>query len=201
MTTINFTNDFANELAALRPSLIKYAHLQLRNTEWAEDVVSETIIAALQKPQAFEGKAQLKTWLVGILKHKVLDVFRAQSKTASIFESSSDDGDEQSQADAIDKLLFNSNSHYVSPPSFWGDPEAAYTQKTFLDVLDACVNKLPASQGRALMMRDWLELTTQEICKELAVTETNINVLLCRARSRLNECLNLNWFSSAKAAK
>ena len=190
---------FTDDIAALRPSLLKYAHLQLRNNEWAEDVVSETIIAALEKPQAFAGRSQLKTWLVGILKHKVLDVFRAQSKTASVFTSFDEDG-EGSQADAIDALLFKSDSHYINKPSFWGDPEAAFTQKTFMDVLDACVNKLPVAQGRALMMRDWLELSTAEMCKEMAVTETNMHVLLSRARSRLNECLNLNWFNATKTA-
>ena len=198
MTSLSATDQYATDLAALRPSLLKYAHLQLRNTEWAEDVVSETIIAALEKPQAFAGRSQLKTWLVGILKHKVLDVFRAQSKTASIFTYVDEDG-EGSQADAIDALLFNSSSHYINSPSFWGDPEAAFTQKTFMDVLDACVNKLPANQGRALMMRDWLELKTIDMCKELGVTETNLHVLLSRARSRLNECLNLNWFNAALA--
>ena len=198
MTTPAAANQYAQDLAALRPSLLKYAHLQLRNSEWAEDVVSETIIAALEKPQSFAGRSQLKTWLVGILKHKVLDVFRAQSKTASIFAYVDEDG-EGSQADAMDALMFSSDSHYINKPSFWGDPEAAFTQKTFLDVLDTCVNKLPVNQGRALMMRDWLELKTADMCKELNVSETNLHVLLSRARSRLNECLNLNWFNTANA--
>jgi DNA-directed RNA polymerase specialized sigma24 family protein len=59
------------DVAEQRGYLLKFARLQLRNEAWAEDAVSETLLAALAKPQAFSGRAQLRTWLVGILKHKV----------------------------------------------------------------------------------------------------------------------------------
>lgn len=70
--------DFEAELVAQRSYLMRFARLQLRNETWAEDAVSETLLAALARPQAFGGRAQLKTWLVGILKHKIIDALRAR---------------------------------------------------------------------------------------------------------------------------
>ena len=68
--------DLERQLAALRPSLLAIARLQLRNDAWAEDAVSETIVAALEGARGFAAQSQLKTWVVGILKHKIIDQFR-----------------------------------------------------------------------------------------------------------------------------
>jgi DNA-directed RNA polymerase specialized sigma24 family protein len=70
----------ADDLADHRSYLLRFARLQLRNDAWAEDAVSETLLAALTKPQAFAQRSQLKTWLVGILKHKVIDLLRERRR-------------------------------------------------------------------------------------------------------------------------
>ena len=80
---------FEHQVADLRVYLLKFARLQLRNDAWAEDAVSETLLAALSKPQAFEARSQLKTWLVGILKHKIVDVLRQRGREV-VLESDSD---------------------------------------------------------------------------------------------------------------
>ena len=67
------------------------------------------------------------------------------------------------------------------------------------EILEACASKLPASQGRLFLMREWLELSSEEICKELDLTATNLYVQLHRARLRLRECLELNWFAHPRA--
>ena len=85
-------NDFAAQVQALRPPLLRFARNQLRNDAWAEDAVSETLLAALEKPQSFGGQSQLKTWLVGILKHKVIDQLRRHTREATVL-SSDDDAD------------------------------------------------------------------------------------------------------------
>ena len=185
-------SDFARQLEALRPQLMRYARSQLRNEAWAEDAVSDTLLAALQKPQAFAGASQLKTWLVGILKHKLVDQLRRQSREATVL-----DGED---AEDVDDLLFDATGHWQSAPADWpDDPQASLGQRQFLAVLDACVEKLPPTQGRVFMMREWLELDTDEICKELAVSTTNLWVLLHRARLRLRECLQAHWFDAAAA--
>jgi RNA polymerase sigma-70 factor (TIGR02943 family) len=181
--------NFEQQLVACRGDLLRFARLQLRNDAWAEDVVSETILAALSKPQAFAQRSQLKTWLIGILKHKVIDALRLHGREVSA--SSSDDDD----TDPLEYLGFKADGHFSQAPADWGNPEQDLSSRQFLAVMDACVRQLPANQGRLFLMREWLELSSEEICKELDLTATNLYVQLHRARLRLRECLELNWFA------
>ena len=185
--------DFARQVQDLRPQLLRYARAQLRNEAWAEDAVSETLLAALERPGAFAGGSQLKTWLVGILKHKLIDQLRRHAREATVL-----DGED---AEDLDALLFDEHGHWRDSPADWNvQPEVLLGQRQFLVVLDACVDKLPPAQGRAFMMREWLELESEEICKALAVSPTNLWVLLHRARLRLRECLQQSWFNTQAAA-
>ena len=181
---------FEQQIVELRDYLMKFARLQLRNDAWAEDAVSETVLAALAKPQAFGNRSQLKTWLVGILKHKVIDAIRHHSREVSGLQSTEDD-----QADPMDYIAFKADGHFADVPADWGNPEQDLNSRQFFAVLETCAAKLPANQGRLFLMREWLELSSEEICKELQLTPTNRYVLLHRARLRLRECLDVNWFA------
>jgi RNA polymerase sigma-70 factor (ECF subfamily) len=177
-------------LENLRPTLLKIARLQLRNDAWAEDTVSETLLAALEGAAGFAGQSQVKTWVVGILKHKIIDQFRRGAREVSV-----DAQMEATGAESVEEL-YRPDGHRLYPPLDWGDPEAALSRTQFFDVLQACVERLPAVMGRVFMMREWLELDTGQICKELGITSTNCFVMLHRARLRLRECLEMNWFAS-----
>lgn len=192
MTADTALPDYYRQIEALRPALLKYARLQLRNPAWADDAVSDTLLAALEKPQAFAGQSQLKTWLIGILKHKLVDQIRKNSRELST-TAGSDDGED------LDELLFSADGHWRETQHDWGNPEDALRQVDFMRVLEACVEKLPGQQGRLFMMREWLELESDEICKELAITPTNLWVMLHRARLRLRECLQVGWFGANNA--
>ncbi len=184
--------NFAQQVESLRPQLMRYARSQLRNDAWAEDAVSDTLLAALERPQGFAGASALKTWLVGILKHKLIDQLRRHSREATVLD--------RDDAEDLDALMFDETGHWRETPVDWSDqPEALCGQKQFLAVLDACVETLPATQGRVFMMREWLELDTDEICKELTITTTNLWVLLHRARLRLRDCLQMSWFAPTAA--
>jgi RNA polymerase sigma-70 factor (ECF subfamily) len=185
---------FEQQIVELRDYLMRFARLQLRNDAWAEDAVSETVLAALAKPQAFGNRSQLKTWLVGILKHKVIDALRHHSRQVSGLDASDD-----AQADPLDFIAFKADGHFVEAPAEWGNPEQQASSRQFFEVLEACTTQLPTAQGRLFLMREWLELSVEEICKELALTPTNLYVQLHRARLRLRECLELNWFMKASA--
>ncbi len=185
--------DFARQVQALRPQLLRFARSQLRNEAWAEDAVSDTLLAALEKPQAFGGQSQLKTWLVGVLKHKVIDQLRRHHREAALLVSDDDED--------LDESLFDRSGHWRERPQDWGDPVAQCGQRQFIAVLEACCELLPPTQARVFMMREWLELETAEICKELQITPTNLWVLLHRARLRLRECLQQRWFSSGAAQR
>lgn len=174
----------------LRPVLVRFALLQLRNETLAEDVVQDALIAVLEKPDRFAGQSSLRTYVTGILKHKILDTLRV-AKREIHFEA--DDG--ESDADVID-ALFKPDGHTVDMPRSWGDPDATLEQKDFFRVLEICLERLPARTARIFMMREWLELETDEICKELRITTSNAWVMLYRARVQLRECLDLNWFGN-----
>ncbi len=183
-------SEFEEQLVALRDYLMRFARLQLRNEAWAEDAVSETLLAALAKPQAFQARSQLKTWLVGILKHKIIDAMR-QRKREVVLNTDPDDDN----TDPLEYMAFKADGHFAEKPADWGNPEQDLKNRQFMVVLDACTEKLPPAQGRLFLMREWLEMSSDDICKELGMTSTNLYVQLHRARLRLRECLELNWFA------
>ncbi|QDZ29169.1 sigma-70 family RNA polymerase sigma factor [Noviherbaspirillum sp. UKPF54] len=182
--------DLPRALESLRPALLRFAALQLRNDSLAEDVVQDTLIAVLEKPERFAGESSLRTYVTGILKHKIIDALRGARREVRI---EAEDG--QSDADAID-ALFKPDGHTVDMPRQWGDPGAALEQKDFFRVLELCLERLPPRNARIFMMREWLELDTDEICKELGISSSNAWVMLYRARIQLRECLDLNWFGN-----
>ena len=134
---------FEHQLVEHRDYLLRFARLQLRNETWAEDAVSETVLAALAKPHSFANRSQLKTWLVGILKHKVIDALRHHSREVCGLDNSDDD-----EADPLEYLGFKADGHFSQQPADWGNPEQQMTSRQFIEVLDACTNKLPSAQGR-----------------------------------------------------
>ncbi|MFM7331112.1 MAG: sigma-70 family RNA polymerase sigma factor [Brachymonas sp.] len=163
---------FEQDVAEQRVYLLKFARLQLRNEAWAEDAVSETLLAAIAKPQAFGGKAQLRTWLVGVLKHKVVDCLRANLREPNVADMRGNAEDDMSEGDLIDAIGFKQDGHFADKPADWGNPDQDLSQRQFMAVMDACISKLPAVQGRLFLMREWLELDAEEVCKTLNITST-----------------------------
>lgn len=176
------------ELAALRAPLLRFAMLQLRNAAVAEDVVSETMLALLEKPAAFEHRSSLRTYATGILKFKIIDTLRRRGREIAI-----EPDDDASVDDAID-ALFRADGHYVEPPPAWPQPEAAMQQREFFVVLQQCVERLPPRQARVFMAREWLEQDVAEICQALQISANHCGVMLFRARMQLRECLGQRWF-------
>ena len=194
MTT---TNDLHRQLEAMRPALLRFAQLQLRNQTLAEDAVQDALIAVLEKPERFAGHSSLRTYVTGILKYKIIDALRLTQRERQF--STQNEQDEQSDDDLVDSL-FLSNGHTRDMPLKWGDPDATREQKDFFRVMEICLEKLPPKTARIFMMREWLELETDEICKELGISASNAWVMLYRARLRLRECLDLNWFGNQATA-
>ena len=173
-----------------RSYLLRYAVLQLRNPEQAEDVVQETLLAALEGRARFAGGSSLKTWLTGILKHKILDAIRRKSRTQPLAPAGDDDHD------AVD-ALFKQDGHWQEMPATWGDPEQALENRKFWEIFELCSRLLPERTARVYMLREVMEMTTEEICQEFGITPTNLWVILHRARLVLRECLEIKWFGAA----
>jgi RNA polymerase sigma-70 factor (ECF subfamily) len=181
---------FAAELAAHRRYLLRVARLQLRDADLAEDVVQETIVAAVDAREGFTGRSSVKTWLTGILKHKIVDAIRQKQRQPIIAATLGD----ETNLDEFDPL-FKDNGAWEAPPADWGDPENALSRAEFMGIMDLCLERLPPNTARVFLMREVLELETHEICKELAITANNLWVILYRARMALRQCLEQNWFS------
>lgn len=176
----------------LQKDMLRFARLQLQNEAQAEDVVQEALLAALSKHETFAGRSSLKTWVFAILKNKIVDLIRQQSRTRNV----SAFGDEENTLDEAFEQLFLQNAHWAAEaaPQRWANPEENLREKNFWLIFDRCLDGLPKNTARVFMMREFLEMETAEICESLAITVSNCNVILHRARNALRQCLQKNWF-------
>ena len=169
--------------------LYRFALARVKDPSVAEDLVQETFLAGLGARKDFKGRSTTKTWLIAILKHKIVDHIRKKSR-----ERDSDKLD--SLTDDID-TNFTDRGHWRIRPTKWAkNPGKLYEQKEFMDVLYRCLGELPKRQSEAFILREMDELSTEEICKELDITATNSWVILYRARMLLRQCLETNWIDS-----
>lgn len=167
--------------------LYRYALARLGRAEAAEDLVQETFLAALRGRQQFQGNSSERTWLVGILKHKIIDQLRRQHREQPV----SDLG-----ADAADSELFDSKGHWKKMPRAWNAPDANLENAEFWTAFGRCLSKLPGRLAQAFSLREIDDLASREICETLAVTPGHLSVLLHRARLGLWRCLSANWFAN-----
>ena len=185
-----------NFLSEIRHDMIKFATLQLRDDALAEDVVQDALMGAMANAKGFSGRSALKTWVFAILRNKIIDQIRVKGRTTNVCALSSD----EASLDEAFESLFKSNAHWTpqSRPKNWGDPEESLRQQRFWDVFDACLKPLPENTARVFMMREFLEFETAEVCLELAITTSNCNVILHRARNGLRRCLESKWFAAGE---
>ncbi|MBE0508402.1 MAG: sigma-70 family RNA polymerase sigma factor [Marinospirillum sp.] len=187
---------YQQRLERLRPRLLAFARLQLRFDDQAEDAVQEALLAALNKLDSFDGRSQFETWVFGILRYKILDIFRYQKRRASWMLSE----EALPSEEELDRQ-FKSSGFWESDarPQAWGDPEEALTSSHFWRVFDACMIHLPDVPARVFSLRELMEVEICEICELLGITENNCSVILYRARMKLRQCLEKGWISEEKA--
>lgn len=178
----------------LRSQMLRFARLQLRDDHLAEDAVQEALVGALKNAGSFARKSALRTWVFSILKHKIADSLRYRQRVIA----SSELGDGELQDQVFMDALFKTNGHWhrAERPSHWTGPQGRVQSDHFWRVFDACLNGLPERQAQVFMMREFLELGSDEICRQLALSTSNLHVILYRARLRLRECLENSWFNS-----
>jgi RNA polymerase sigma-70 factor (ECF subfamily) len=179
---------FLNEV---RRQMLKFATLQLRDGQLAEDAVQEALVGALRNAASFGGRAAFKTWIFAILKNKIADTLRYKQRMVN---SSSLQREEDEDADFSE--LFDRKGFWQPDerPVAWGNPEASLREGQFWQVFEACLEGLPPKQARVFMMREFIELDADEICAELKLTSSNLYVLLHRSRLRLRECIENKWY-------
>lgn len=177
-------------LQDLRQQMIKFAFLQLSSLPQVEDVVQEALTSAFQHLDSFKGRAAFKTWVFSILKNKIIDVLRQKSRLVAISELFKDEESELS----VDEL-FDASGHWhkYEAPQAWQSPEEMIEQSDFWIIFEACLDHLPAKYAQVFMMREVIELSSNEICSKLELSISNFNVLMYRSRTRLRECLENKW--------
>lgn len=176
------------ELDSLRADMLRFARLQLDDPHLAEDAVQEALVGALRNAESFTRRASLKTWVFAILKHKIADILRGRYREPvqeNCKECASDDDE-----------LFDARGHWQAgvTPRKWGNTHELANSTQFWRVFDACLDALPTEQARVFMMREFIELDSAEICESLALSTSNLHVLLHRARLKLRTCLTEHWF-------
>lgn len=178
-------------LARVRPEMVSFARLQLGNDDEAEDAVQEALAGAFKNAANFRGEAALKTWIIAILKNKVADILRQRQRRPMV-ASQMQESDQEGALPAV----FDRKGMWrdAARPERWEDPEADLHSTQFLAVFDSCLNRLPPQQGRVFLMREVVELETDEICAELGLSVSNVHVILHRARLALRACLQIHWF-------
>ena len=173
--------------------LFKYAVFRLRDSSAAEDAVQETFLAALRAYERFQGRGSERTWLVGILKHKITDHFRRLMREAPI-------GEEQDQGPEHNEFFRGTGEwtgHWETDhaPSDWhATPADLLEQSDFFRVFHDCLAPLPTRTASAFTLREVDGLTSEEICEALSISVNNLWVMLHRARLHLRNCLEMNWF-------
>jgi len=177
-------NDWLNEHGDY---LYRFALARLRDPHQAEDAVQETMLAAIKSP-SFEGQSSARTWLTGILKHKIIDLQRKQLREQPVSDVVDLDASDTSMDD-----FFDSSGHWIEKPQHLNMPDNALQQSQFLNVLDNCMEKLPKKLAAIFMLRDVQDTENEIICKELEISTTNAWVMLYRARMQLRKCLEINW--------
>lgn len=173
-------------------ALFRYALSRLHNHASAEDVVQETFLAAILAKKSFSGKSSIQAWLLGILKHKIIDRIRSECKT-DVFDTLVEPEDAETEE------FFDKKGRWRVKPADWQiNPRKILEQKEFIEVLNNCLERLPKRLRRIFVLRELENQNSKEICKDLEVSATNLWVMLHRGRMRLRNCLSLNWFDIPK---
>ena len=179
--------EYLNEL---RQQMIKFALLQLSSFQQAEDVVQEALTSAFEHLKSFSGRAAFKTWVFAILKNKIVDLIRQKNRLITMSELFDDQENDLSIDELFDKA---GNWQKYEAPKSWQSPEEMMEQQDFWIIFDACLNHLPAKYAQVFMLREMIELSSDEICEKLQLTISHLNVLMYRSRARLRECLENKW--------
>jgi RNA polymerase sigma-70 factor (ECF subfamily) len=178
--------------------LFRYAQFRLRDTSAAEDAVQETFLAALKAYERFQGRGSERTWLVGILKHKITDYFRRITREAPIGEGADDGSEHNEFFERKDEWTGHWNNDYA--PSDWHATPAQLVERSdFWRVFSDCLSPLPQRTASAFTLREVDGLTSEEICEMLSITVNNLWVMLHRARLQLRNCLEVKWFKRTEA--
>ncbi len=167
--------------------MFRYAYVRLKSHAVAEDIVQETFLAAMKAQERYQGRSSERSWLMGILRHKLIDYLRKSAREVKVEDVEEMEG-------LQDSLLFKgAGIPQWQPPKWHFNPRKVFEQKEFWDVFSSCLANLDQRMNIAFTLKELEGLSTEEVCKELGVEPTYLWVILYRARNALKKCLEKNW--------
>jgi RNA polymerase sigma-70 factor (ECF subfamily) len=167
-----------------------YGIARVHKPDIAEDLVQETLLAALKAKENYAGQSSEKTWLIGILKHKIIDYFRKLSR------ENTHEFDEQVAIKEENSDFFNKKGNWQVELSTWFKPEKAMEQEQFMSILQSCIDRLPPRMSQLFVLRELNGMSNEEIIEVMSIsTANNLWVMLSRVRVQLRHCLDLNWLN------
>jgi RNA polymerase sigma-70 factor (ECF subfamily) len=166
--------------------LYRYALTRVRDHSLAEDMVQETFHAAIKSAARFKAGLSERAWLMGILKHKIVDHIRKAVRETVV---------DQTEVLELEKSkLFQWSGIPTMRPEKWHvNPRRAFEQKEFWAVFQDCLSRLKPREHSAFVLRELEDEDTDAICKELDITPNHLWVMLHRARTGLKTCLETKW--------
>lgn len=171
------------ELQQIRTQMLTFAQLQVNQADLAEDLVQEAFLSAFKNLANFKRQSAFKTWIFAILKNKIIDYLRQKGRF--VLESELED-------ENTNNSFFDEKGHWkpeYHPSELQGEEETVYSDEFWL-IFETCLTCLPAKQAKIFMMREFLELSSEEICQETHLTSSNLHTTLYRARLQLQNCLS-----------
>jgi len=173
--------------------LYRYALIRVRNPDVAEDLVQETLLAAIKSKGSYTGQSSEGGWLTGIMRHKIMDHFRRLNRDRVAVPAEDELPDEL-------KSRFDEFGHWKSKgagPTDWGSDAATLMErKEFMVAFKKCLAKLPSRTAEAFVLREMDGVESDAIQEVLGVSASNFWVLLHRARMQLRQCIEINWIKS-----
>lgn len=170
--------------------LYRFALMRVKKPEIAEDLVQDSLLAAVRTVENFSGRSSERTWLVGILKNKIADHFRKLGRETTFT-------DMEFLKDEMSHKFGSGFWAAEKGPKAWQDSEAVTYRTEFWQTMRDCMDKLPPRVADVFMMREMDGEDTPGICETLGISQSNLWVMLHRARMALRECLEVNWFGKA----
>jgi RNA polymerase sigma-70 factor (ECF subfamily) len=165
--------------------------MRLLDPEVAAELVQETFLHAYRGRDRYTGRASERTWLVSILRNKLIDHLRRSGREQP------NDPDELG-----DERIFDRAGRWLSMPGRWGvDPAAELERREFWSCFETCLSRLPSNVADAFLLRELEDYGANDICEELEITPANLHTRLYRARLLLRDCLGRRWFGAARSKK
>ena len=166
--------------------LFRYAYSRLRDANAAEEVVQETFLAGVRYSEQFAGRGSERGWLTGILKRKIVDFVRSRNKHDRV-SSYEDDIDPSAQ-------MFDAIGNWKPGAINWSpSPDQSLELSELQAVVQECLSGLPQNQADVFVLSVMEEMDSEEICRELNITPSNMWVRMHRARLGLAKCVGSKW--------